>query len=214
MHGEVSTVEVDVAPAKTEELAAPNAGVRRESERREQPLAARNLKKGVQLLGCPRSHLVARSASLRCFRVRGDVANDETAFAGVAQGLVQDAVHLKNRLRVEAALADAPTAREQVRVVRLEMVSAKASQREPTDTRNHVQLHDASVAVPGAWPEVDALCWEPRIEEVPAEAEADASLIRLRSAATTTASRSAAARSAPAACHLRRSRSVIGSTPS
>lgn len=82
--------EVDVAPAQSEELAAAHAGVCREPERREEPVAVRGLQEGVELRGGPGAELVAGPASSRGLGVGGDFGDDEATPARVAESLVQD----------------------------------------------------------------------------------------------------------------------------
>jgi hypothetical protein len=205
--------EVDVGPAQPEEFAAAHAGAGGQPQSREQAMTSGRPQEGPQFLRGPGLLFdLGDRAQPRGLGEEGDVARHEPFADGVAEGAADDEVHIEHGLCSERL---ACVGRVQHPVVeRPDLRGAQAPDADATQTRNDVALDLAAVAVPRAGGQGDLLAWQPPRGQVSAEAQSTTLVVAAvdRGGTSCRASCSASARSVPAACQLRRSRLVTGSS--
>ena len=95
----VAAPSSEVPPPQPEELAPPHAGRRGHPEGREEPVSGGDPKEGAELLGGPARLLDLGDGTLTWgVGDEGDVAGDESAAHGVAEGAADDQVDLVHGL--------------------------------------------------------------------------------------------------------------------
>jgi hypothetical protein len=95
----VAAPSSEVPPPQPEELAPPHAGGRGHPEGREEPVSGGGPKEGAELLGGPARLLDLGDGTLTWgVGDEGDVAGDESAAHGVAEGAADDQVDLVHGL--------------------------------------------------------------------------------------------------------------------
>ena len=151
--GQVRSVEVDVAPAQAEDLAASHARVGGEPDGGVVAVTACECQECPELLSVPHSGRVAgQRPPLRGVGDRGRVSQDPAATDGVLESPTQDHVDLYDGLVVQPSCAVGASGVEQVGVEALEVIGAQVPQRDPADPWDEVKIDDSPVGIPCAGP--------------------------------------------------------------
>ena len=136
MTDEVRGVEVDVAPAEAEDLAASHAGVGGDPERGVVAVVAGRGEERAELWAFhTRDVLLDSGRRLGAWAILAGLVRIQPAADGVVEGAAQDHVDLDDGLVVEPARAVGASVVEQVGVEPLEVIGPEVPQRDPSDPR-------------------------------------------------------------------------------